>query len=144
MKSEIKTKRVAYLGLIVILFLLILLLFDRIGPVKPEIDVLLTINEQSYPLVSQPISATVPATTPVEISVKPYYHGHELPPGEFTYKWCYEPEVKSNLYCSVTGYRGNVNFDYLPETRDIQNLQIFIEHDDYQPLTIAVLLMVEQ
>jgi hypothetical protein len=126
-----------------IVALIFFIAFDilNFGPIPPALEVFIFVDGQRYPAMTQPVEVGVKPGQVVRIEVAVYQQGNPLSPGDFTYRWCFEPPVNNNEFCSVNDYRGETYPDYKLEALTRQALTLHINHDDLDPEQISVVFV---
>jgi hypothetical protein len=115
------------------------------GPIPPSPDkVLVSVNEEDIRNLEQPVQ--VQKGELIQVRVQVSHRGQPIDPGEFTYQWCFDPPINSNLHslhCLNNNYRAEANSDYKPETSQEQKLRIIIRHDFLRTLELVLLFKPE-
>lgn len=113
-------------------------LHGDIGPLRPQPDATIFVNEESFPLSETPIQVDVPIDQTVAVRVEISYKDDIVQSGEFTYQWCFEPPVAQNRYCSIKNYKSPINWDYKAVNPTPQTLKINVSHPFFQSVTAHI------
>jgi hypothetical protein len=108
------------------------------GPLAPSPEVLVFVNGREYHTITLPVEVEVERGHAVEIAVVVYYQGKQVNAREFTYEWCFDPDIPDNPYCGVDNHTSDPSFDYKPDTLDRQELRIIIHHNLMETLAIPI------
>jgi hypothetical protein len=126
------------------LLLLAIVLPWIIAPVvPPSPELLISINDEIFSTARQPLEVKVKQGELIQVRVQAYYQGRLINPGEFNYRWCFDPPINDNPHCTDEDFKAEANSDYKPENLDEQGLEITVKHDALKTTTVSIVFKPE-